>query len=124
MQHCKSAASTGTTTGHGDGLFRCYIDVRSDEKLTLTGESSIALIHDYSEQAAFRWRTAPSTIRRPLRVWGFALELDWHLGHALVCAAATVDPNVTSRQPPSMSIATVKLPSPHLPETAPIDCRI
>ena len=107
LHHCKSAASTKTTTSDAAGIVRYYIGARSGEKRTTTGESSIALIRDYLGQSARRGSAAPAKIRHSLCIWAAAIEIDWQLDHALVCATATVESNATPIQAPSMSVETV-----------------
>ena len=54
MQQCKSAACAKSTIKHVSGMARFTIDFRTEEQVALTGESSLAIIHDYIEQAASR----------------------------------------------------------------------
>ena len=66
MQHYKSAAITTSAIKDATVIVRYCIDFRPDEKVALTGESSLVLIRDYLEQAATRGRTVPAAIRRSL----------------------------------------------------------
>ena len=109
MQHCKSVAGAKSTTKNVAGLVRFFLDSRSDENVTLTGESSLVLIHDYLEQAASRGRTVPATIRHSLVNWAAALQLDWPLDHALISSASTIVSNTAPKQAPAMAIETIKL---------------
>ena len=45
----KSLASTKSILRHVNGLLQFYLDTRSEMSVTLTGESSLVLIHDYLE---------------------------------------------------------------------------
>ena len=103
-QHCESASIAKSASRQVGGLFRYCIDFQSDEKATLTGESSRVLIHAYPAQAATLRRSIPAAIRRSLFFWAYAIELDWPLDHALLCAAAAVESNVTPKQAPAIAI--------------------
>ena len=109
MQHCKSVAGAKSTVKNVTGLVRFFLDFRSDENVTLTGESSLVLLHDYLEQAASRGRTVPATIRHSLTNWAASLQLDWPLDHALISSASTTESNVAPKQAPAMAIETIRL---------------
>ena len=109
MQQCKSVSKTKHTVKNVTGLVRYFLDFRSDEKVTLTGESSLVLIRDYLEQTAARGRTAPATIRLSLSNWADALQIDWPLGHSLVNSACTVENATPPKQAPAVAVSTIKL---------------
>ena len=109
MQQCKSVSNTKSTVKNVSGLVRYFLDFRSDEEVTLTGESSLVLIHDYLEQAASRGRTVPASIRQSLNNWATALQIEWPLDHSLVNSACAVEQTTPPKQAPAMAVSTIKL---------------
>ena len=105
----KSLRSTRSVLEHVRGIIRFYLDTRDETAVTLTGETSLALLRDFLESLADRCRTAPGAARQALTVWAEALGIDWPLTNPLVISAATVTSNDAPKQAPSIPLSTVKL---------------
>ena len=111
MRRCKSPASTRGVVRNVKGLITFPLENRDDENptgFTLTGESSVALFHDYIESTADRGRTVPGAVRTSLSTWAESLGIDWPLENPIVCAAAHVDSNEVPKHAPPMKLDTIK----------------
>ena len=104
----KSAATMKSVAKHVSALVRFYLGTREETKFQLTGDDSIILLHDYLESLAERGRTVPATAKHALSFWAEALGIDWPLTHNLVCSAAIVAPNESSKKAPAMSLKTLR----------------
>ena len=109
MKHSKTASGAKLVVKNVNGLLRYFLDARSSGDVTLTGEKSVVLIHDYLEHAADRGRTVPAAIRHSLTCWAAALQVDWPLDHTLITSAAAVESNSAPKHAPPMTLETVKL---------------
>ena len=68
MQRRKSPASTRGVIRNVSGPIQFYLDTRDESNpngITLTGESSVALLRDYLESAAERGRAAQGAVKSP-----------------------------------------------------------
>ena len=108
-QRCKTATCTKSTARDVSALVRFYLDNRPADNITLTGEASVVLLHDYLEQAAERGRTVPGAVMLSLSCWAAALQIDWPLDRPLICDSSTVESNASPKQAHPMDIETVKL---------------
>ena len=104
----KSLAPTKNILRRVNGLLQFYLDTRNETSASLTGESSLVLIHNYLEPLAERGRTVPAAGKHALIAWAEALGIDWPLTNPLVLSAAVVESNDEPKQAPAMELGTVK----------------
>ena len=109
MQQCKSADGMKSAVKHVASLIRFFLGKQSDEQVTLAGETSLVLLHDFLEQAASRGRTVPPTIRHSINGWAKALEIEWPLDHPLIFSAVSVESTTAPKHAPAMPLETAKL---------------
>ena len=111
MQRCKSPASTRGVIRNVSGPIKFFLENRGESDppgVTLTGESSVVLLHDYSESVADRGRTVPGAVKTSLSTWSEALGVPWPLDNPLVCAAAQVESNEIPKHEPPTKLDTIK----------------
>ena len=111
MQRCKSPAATRNVVKNVSGLIQFFLDTRDESNptgITLTGDTSVVLLHDYLESSAERGRTVPGAVKTSLSTWSEALGIPWPLDNPLVCAAAQVESNEIPKHAPPMKLDTVK----------------
>ena len=85
---------------HVNGLLQFYLDTRNETSVTLTGETSLVLPHDYLESLTERGRAAPSAGKHAIDARPEALGIDWPLTNPLVLSAAIVESNEEPKHAP------------------------
>ena len=109
MQQCKSADGEKSAAKHATSILRFFPERHSDEKVTLTGEASLVLLHDFLDQEAYRGRTVPPKIRHSLVCWAAALEIHWPLDRALICSAVSAESTTSPKNAPAVPLETANL---------------
>ena len=72
----KSVSPTKSIIKHVKGIINFYLSARNESAVTLTGEGSLVLLHDYLESTRERGRTVPGAARHSLTVWPDALGVE------------------------------------------------
>lgn len=100
IPRAKSVAPAMEIAKHAKGLLQFYLDVMLAANVTLNGESSIFLIHDYLVSLAEWGRTAPGTARHALMVWYESLGTAFPLSNPVVLSDSTVESSDEQKDPP------------------------
>ena len=110
MRRCNSPASTRGVIKNVSGIIQFLLDARggSNPGITLTGDTSVVLCHDYLESVADRGRTVPGAVKPSLSTWSETLGVPWPLDNPLVCAAAQVESSEVSKHAHPMKLDTIK----------------
>ena len=104
----KFAASMRNVIRPIHGPIKFYRGNRSDTKIELAGEQSLALLHDYLESPSERGRTAPPAAKPARPAWTDAIGNNWQLTGNLLCSAAVVETNECPTQAPATKLATLR----------------
>ena len=110
-QRRKSPASTRGVIKNVSGAIQFFLDTRDEADpagFTLTGEASVALLHDYLESVADRGCTVPGAVKTSLITWSEALGAPRPLVDPLFRAVAQVESSEIQKHAPPMKLDTIR----------------